>query len=184
MTRMTRMTRWAIFLGVMVSASMVSAQSPSLQLDSPVVRFVEAAPAAPSQVSPTVETGDPLRGAQQRLALWEIERHRAELERLWSEQPTFAGPLAVVGVGAGLAFGAFLDFTRRGLRRWTSGWWCDEEDCRDPWVRSRTAKVLGLGGTALALSGVVAWVIEARRRGRMGREIRRLEELLGDRLTD
>ena len=176
---MTRMVSWAIFLGVMVSASIASAQSPSLQLDSPVVRFVEAAPAAPSPPSPTVETGDPLRRARQRLALWEIERHRAELERLWSEQPTFAGPLAVVGVGAGLAFGAFLDFTRRGLRRW-----CDEEDCRDPWVRSRTAKALGFGGTALALSGVVAWVIEARRRGRMGREIRRLEELLGDRLTD
>jgi hypothetical protein len=168
----------------MVSAA-ASAQSPALHIDTPVVRFVEATQATPTtRTSPSVATDDPVRGARRRLALWEIERHRAELERLWSDYPTFAGPLTVVGVGGGLAIGAFLDYARRGLRRWTSGWWCDEEDCRDPWVRSRTAKVLGFGGMALALSGVVAWVIEARRRGRMGAEIRRLEELLGDRVAD
>lgn len=136
-------------------------------------------PEAPEVVSPSRPT---LLGAQQRLTLWEIERHRAELERLWSERPSFVGSSLLLVVGGSSVVIAALDTLRRSLR---SSWYDDWEDDHDePFYRSLGAQVAGGVGAALVVTGLLFWIHDTIEKRRVMREIRRVEGLLGSHLRD
>lgn len=159
----------AVVVAVAASSSATAAQ-PASVLDSPrgtVTRSVETPPGASRPTGPT------LMDARQRLTLWDIARHRAELDRLWGEMPSMAGPMTLVATGVGFSVIAAFDTLRRSLR---SSWRHDE--LGRPYFESTGARVLGGVGAAMVVAGIVYWVHDLFERRRVTREIRRVQELL------